>query len=120
VRRISLYIQSLFYIGAGVNHFLHPGGYAAIMPPWLPAPAALVLISGIAEIVLGALLLFPSTRKWAAWGIIILLILVFPANIQMAVNAVNTGQPPLWIAIVRLPVQLLLIYWAWIFTREKK
>lgn len=110
------YLMGLFYTGAGLNHFLNPRTYLSIMPPWLPAPVSLVYFSGIAEIVLGLLLLPVKTRRGAAWGIIILLVLVFPANIQMTINAANNHHPRLWIAIARLPVQLLLIWWAWLYT----
>ena len=88
------------------------------MPPWLPWHAQLVFISGVAEIVLGLLLIPLATRTWAAWGIIALLIAVFPANIQMAINYWNKQSPYLWIALVRLPLQFLLIYWAWIYTKS--
>lgn len=115
MKKISLFIMSVIYIAAGINHFWHPEFYLVIMPPWLPWHKELVVISGVCEIGLGLLLLFPSTRKLAAWGIILLLIAVFPANIQMAINYYNESNPKLWIAILRLPLQLILIWWAWSF-----
>ena len=78
----------------------------------------LVYISGVCEIVFGLMLLFPQTRINAAWLIILLLIAVFPANIQMAVNFYQKSSAYLWVALLRLPVQLLLIWWAWIYTKS--
>ncbi|TCJ13371.1 DoxX family membrane protein [Flaviaesturariibacter flavus] len=111
-------LMALAYIAAGINHFVHPGTYRAIMPPWLPAHAALVAVSGVAEILLGAGLLLPRTRRAAAWGIVVLLVAVFPANIQMALNWWRSGHPHLWIALLRLPLQGLLIWWALLYTRR--
>lgn len=114
---ISLVIMSLLYIAAGIYHFVNPALYRSIMPTWLPAHHQLVLVSGAAEIILGILLLPMATRHWAAWGIILLLIAVFPANIQMAINYYRQGNPHLWIALLRLPLQGVLIWWAWQYTR---
>lgn len=105
------------YIAAGLNHFRKPKMYLRLMPDYIPAHLTMVYISGVAEVILGALLLFPATRIWAAWGIIILLILVFPANIQMALDFYARKNPYLWIAIIRLPLQFVLIWWAWIYTK---
>ncbi len=109
--------MAALYVGAGINHFIHPGPYEKIIPHQLPAPGLLVYVSGIFEIVLGILLIPITTRKVAAWGIIVLLIAVFPANIQMMINYRNESNPHLWIAVVRLPLQVLLIYWAYMYTR---
>ncbi len=114
----ALYLQSLLYIFAGINHFRKPAFYRSFLPDWLPAPLQMIYISGAVEIILGVLLVIPLTRQFAAWGIIILLIAVFPANIQMAVNYSKSDDPHLWIALVRLPVQLLLIGWAWVYTTK--
>ena len=108
----------LFYAGAGVNHFIHPGFYLQIMPPWLPLHEELVLISGVAEVLFALLLLFPITRRFGAWGIIVLLVAVFPANIQMLINFYRENNPMLWVAILRLPIQLFLIWWAYSFTKS--
>lgn len=87
------------------------------MPSWLPWHYPLIYISGICEMVFGILLLPKATRRLAAWGIILLLIAVFPANIQMMLNYQQEHDPNLWIAILRLPLQPLLIWWAWQFTK---
>ncbi|MDQ3279333.1 MAG: DoxX family protein [Bacteroidota bacterium] len=105
------------YIIAGINHFAHPQIYLAIMPPWLPAHAALVFVSGALEILFGVLLLLPRTRRAAAWGLILLLIAVFPANVQMLVNWFREENSRLWLAVLRLPLQLLLIWWAYQYTK---
>jgi uncharacterized membrane protein len=118
--RFFLYLMAVFYIAAGINHFVHPDPYVKMMPPYIPYPDALVFISGVCEGVLGVLLLPAVTRPYAAWGIIALLIAVFPANIQMAVDAYHTGHPPLWLALARLPLQLPLVWWAWKYSGSRR
>jgi uncharacterized membrane protein len=113
-------LMALLYMLAGFNHFWHPPTYLSIMPPWMPAHTLLVAISGVAEIVLGAGLLWTPVSRYAAWGIILLLIAVFPANVQMLINWKHTGHPHLWLAWLRLPIQLLLIAWAYLYTRSRK
>ena len=110
--------MALLYVAAGINHFVNPDIYLNIMPPYLPQPNLLVYISGLLEILLGLLLLPRLTRRVAAWGIILLLIAVFPANIQMAINYGQTNHPGLWISLLRLPLQIVLIWWAWTFTKS--
>lgn len=104
------------YIFAGISHFAFPKVYLRIMPPYVPYHKAMVVISGMVEILLGILLLFPLTREWAAWGIIALLILVFPANIEQVRTKRARMKLPLWAVIARLPLQLVLIWWAWLYT----
>jgi uncharacterized membrane protein len=111
--------MATFYVAAGINHFVHPASYVKIIPPQLPSSGLLVHVSGIIEIILGILLIPDATRRLAAWGIIILLIAVFPANIQMMINYYKEGNQNLWITIVRLPIQLLLIYWAYVYSKFK-
>jgi uncharacterized membrane protein len=118
-KKISLYGMAVLYILAGVNHFISPGFYQKIMPPWLPQHDWLISISGGIEIVLGLLLLPRFTRRIAGWGIIALLIAIFPANIQMMLNYQSEHNPWLWIAVLRLPLQLVLIGWAYGFTKIK-
>lgn len=118
--KISLYSMTTIYVAAGINHFVNPVFYKSIMPPWLPWHHPLITISGAAEIVLGLLLLPTATRKWAAWGVIALLVAVFPANVQMMINYRQQQHPYLWLAILRLPLQLLLIRWAYQFTENNR
>ena len=113
---MSVYFMGLMYILAGVIHFVQPRFFLKIVPPYLPYPNALVIISGLVEIVLGALLFVPSLRTWAAWGIILLLIAVFPANLYMAYDPKFSGISP-FIRWGRLPIQLVLIWWAYQYTK---
>lgn len=108
--------MAAFYFYSGINHFIKPEKYLAIMPPWLPFGKELVFISGVVEVILSCLLLPKATRRFAAWGIIVLLIAVFPANIQMSVNYYRDNHPLFWVTLIRLPLQLLLIWWAFSFT----
>lgn len=126
VRGALLVLMALFYVGAGISHFTQTAFFAEIVPPFLPAPLALVYISGIAEILLGIAVLVPATRQIAAWGIIALLIAVYPANINMALTNQQLqhapgwmGQPTLLGLWMRLPVQFILMAWAWWYTRPE-
>ena len=78
---ISIFILSLLYINVGITHFTNPGFFLVIVPDYMPYHLFLVYVSGFFEIILGLLLLFKKTRKYAGIGLVILLILVFPANI---------------------------------------
>lgn len=109
--------MSLLYIASGVNHFLHPLFYKKIMPDFIPWHMQVIFISGVMEILLGIFLLQLRTRRLAAWGIITLLVLIFPANINMMVMYLKENNPDLWITIVRLPLQFILIWWAYTFTK---
>ncbi len=109
-----------FFVLAGLNHFLHTSAYVSIMPPYLPWHLGLVYLSGVAEAGLGALLLFRRWQTWAAWGLIALLVAIFPANLHMALNTeLYPSLAPIWWWL-RLPVQALLIAWAWMFTRDRR
>ncbi|RHX82045.1 DoxX-like family protein [Leptospira yasudae] len=112
---ISLYTMAILYIFAGVMHFVLPKFYLRIMPPYIPSPKFVVYFSGVVEIALGAMLLVPETKQLGAWGVILLLIAVFPANLYHYQSRRKT-DPPKWALLLRLPIQLLLIYWAYTFT----
>jgi uncharacterized membrane protein len=118
MKQILLLVLSFLFMAAGVYHFVKPEMYRKIMPPWLPWPDALILWSGVAELLLGLPLLFPVTRQLAAWGLIALLIAVFPANIQMMLNYLHRHHPQLWLAILRLPLQFVLIWWVYQYTSK--
>lgn len=113
---ISLYIMSAFYLLAGVNHFINPKWYLRIIPKWLPNHSAINYLSGAAEIILAILLLPLPTRSAAAWGIIVLLVAIFPANIQMSLTYKKYMHPRFWLTVLRLPLQVLFIWWAFQFT----
>ena len=110
----SIVIMSIFYAGVGIKHFTNPLWFVKIVPPVLPYKLALVYISGFFEILFGVLLLFPAFRYIAGWGLILLLIAVFPANIYLAqTNGAALNTTPL-IAWGRLPFQFVFIaiaYW---------
>lgn len=112
-RRHSSRPLAAFYLLAGSLHFIRPATYEAIVPRALPAKRALVYASGVAELAGGAGVLHPRTRRAAGWWLIATLIAIFPANVQMAVDAERhrgIPEPLLWL---RLPLQALLILWAW-------
>jgi uncharacterized membrane protein len=125
LKRPLLYVMGLSYAAAGVMHFVAPRVYARVVPPQFPQPIALVYLSGIAEIVFGVGVLLQRTRRRSAWGIIALLVAVFPANVHMATSDVATDAVPDWADSItraamwaRLPLQGVLILWAWWYTRS--
>lgn len=107
---------ALFILG-GVGHFVATDTYMKIMPPYLPFHRALVLLSGVFEVALGVLLLVPATSRLAAWGLIALLVAVFPANVYMFQNAEKFNLSPT-LLLLRLPLQAVLILWAFAYTRR--
>jgi uncharacterized membrane protein len=112
---IGLYAMAVLYILAGILHFLKPRMYLRMMPPWIPYHRFMVYASGVVEIACGALLLWPEWTSFAAWGIIGLLIAVFPANVYMLTSRKFKIAPALlW---VRLPLQCVLILWAFYYTK---
>lgn len=119
-RDVAVWLLAAFFIAGGVYHFVKPGFYLAMMPPWLPAHVQLVQLSGAFEILGGIGVLVPATRSFSGWGLIALLIAVFPANLHMALNPAPwlANGVPLWRLYVRLPVQALFIAWAWWATRR--
>ena len=106
---------AIVFVGAGVLHFAKPAFYEQIVPPGFGPPRLLVRVSGAAEIVGGVGVLVPQLRRAAGWGLIALLIAVFPANVYMAVARERFAGVPLapWSLWLRLPLQFLLIYWVW-------
>jgi uncharacterized membrane protein len=116
-RTAGLVLQSLFYVAAGINHFWHTRTYAAIMPPHYSHPIGLVQISGVAEILGGIGLLVPATRRFSAWGIVAMLLVYFDVHIYMALHPERFASIPLGVLYVRLPLQFLLIAWAWIYAK---
>jgi uncharacterized membrane protein len=111
-------LLSVLMVFAGAMHFIAPAGYVRTVPRWLPAPHVLVIVSGVFEILGGLGLLVPATRSWAAWGLIALFVAVFPANVNMALNNIGFGRrpTPAWLLWARLPLQAVLIAWAFAFT----
>ncbi len=119
IKTVLLYIMAAFYIFAGYSHLANPEFFLAIIPPSLPEPELLNVVSGLAEIVLGVFLLEPRTRALAAWGTIALLIAVFPANIYAATANIGPDGPGSGAGTanwIRLPFQIVFIAWAWWYT----
>lgn len=114
IKYFSLIVMGVFYISIGVSHFTSPIWYVQIVPPYLPYKLELVYISGLFEILFGGMLFFKKTRFLAGWGLILLLIAVYPANIYLAqTNGAAMNTTPL-IAWGRLPVQFIFVglaYW---------
>lgn len=110
-KAIGRALMSTAFVLAGLNHFVRADFYQSIMPPAIPWHGPLVALSGYAEIALGLLALWPRTRRLAGWGLIALLVAVFPANLHMAFNADDYAPIPPWLLWARLPFQALFIAW---------
>lgn len=123
LRRPLLYVMGVLYAVAGVLHFVVPELYVQIVPPMLPAGLALVYLSGLAEIAVGVGVLLPRTRQYAAWATIALLVAIFPANVYMATAGVaiegapGGGDPSALVRWGRLPLQGVLVLWAYWYTQ---
>ena len=113
MRQTSIALICVFFTAAGVNHFVSPGVYLKIMPDYLPWPLALVYVSGFFEVLGGVGLAVPRLRRAAGWGLIALLVAVFPANVDMLMNADQFPAIPVWALVARLPLQGVLIAWVW-------
>jgi uncharacterized membrane protein len=115
MHRPSVYLIALLFATAGTAHFVWPGPFVRIVPPYLPAPRTLVYVSGAADL-LGAIgVLVPGLREYAGWGLLLLLLAVFPANVHMALHPTEFERIPAWALSLRLPLQFVLmgwIYWA--------
>ncbi len=111
-RKFALLALAVFFIGGGINHFLNPDFYVRIMPPYLPAHLQLVYLSGVFEILGGVLVLVPRVRALAGWGLVALLIAIFPANIHMALSPEQFPELPAVAHYVRLPFQVVFVVWA--------
>jgi len=109
-------ILAVFFVLAGLNHFRVPSAYVAMVPAWLPWPANLSAIAGVCEILGGIGVLLPGLRRAAGWGLVALLVAVFPANLNVAlmghIEGSSHSPAMLW---ARLPLQAVLIAWvAWV------
>ena len=108
--------MAVLYLLAGLNHFRNPKMYIKIIPEFFPNPRLLNIISGLAEVTLAVALCIPILTHYAAIGIILLLIAVFPANINMLLNKKASFGLPKWLLLLRIPLQFILIYWAYFYT----
>ena len=110
-RTVARWVTAAMFVAAGLNHFRSTAFYTRIVPPMFPAPRALVAVSGVAEALGGVGLLVPPLRRPAAWGLIALLVAVFPANVYMAASADPGAKMgfPQWALWARLPLQAVLV-----------
>ncbi len=118
-KKIALLGLAAFFVAAGVNHFVDPDFYVAMMPPYLPAHLALVYLSGVFEILGGVLVLVPRVRAAAGWGLVALLLAIFPANIHMALSPELFPEMSVVALYARLPFQALFLGWAYWATRSE-
>lgn len=112
-------LLAVFMAAAGILHFVKPVPFIRIVPGFLPYPAVLVYLSGAIEVLLGIGLLIPPLIQSAAWGLVVLFIAVYPANLNMAFNHIDLNGIPdtWWFHAFRLPFQFVLIAWAYWYTR---
>ena len=112
-------ILALCILAAGIAHFVVPEPFVKIVPDFLPYPLSLVYISGVFEILGAVGLLTPPVSRAAAWGLVALLIAVYPSNINMAVNHIHLNGIPnsFWFQAIRLPFQFVLVAWAYWYTK---
>ncbi len=121
MNKIIVYSMALLYFLAGVNHFYNPYFYLEITPEHYYNPEFLVAISGFVEILLAIMLLFKSMRKLSSWLIICMLVVFFfLIHVPMAYNYYQDKEPMLWLALLRLPVQALLVWWAYKVSKIKR
>ena len=120
MKKFSLCLMALLYILAGANHFYNPSFYETIMPAYVGHHQLLIYVSGVCEILLGVLLLSQYTRRMAAILIMIMLIVFLWLHIQMVIDFNKNNDKHLWIAIVRIPLQFVLIGWLYSFTHPVK
>ncbi len=117
-KKIGLILLALFFMAAGINHFVNSDIYVAIVPHYLPAHLELVYLSALFEILGGIGVVLSPIRQWVGYGLIALLIAVFPANIYMAMNPDKfVDIVSAWVLYARLPLQFLLIWWTFWATR---
>ena len=117
-KNLWLLVMTIVYVGAGINHFVHPEFYVNIMPWYLPYPLELIYISGICEIILGFGMLPLKTRKPVSLLIIAMLIVFTIVHVQMLIDTYSTGGLTFWIAVFRLPLQYVLIRWSWLVYKK--
>jgi uncharacterized membrane protein len=108
-----LYVMVSLYIFAGIMHFIRPKMYLRVMPRYIPNPKLMVYLSGIAEIILGLMLCFPTLQTFAIYGIILMLIVFLAVHFYMLSGKKASAGIPKWILILRIPLQFVLMYWAY-------
>lgn len=110
---LSLYAIAALFTGTGLAHFLWPGVFVRIVPPYFPRPLSLVYLSGVAEVMGGVGVLVPVLRPYAGWGLILLLCAVFPVHVYMVRHPEAFPRLPLWALVARVPLQFVLMAWVY-------
>ena len=113
LKRYALLALSVVFVLAGINHFVNPAFYARLIPPYLPEPWALVFWSGVFEVLGGLGVLVPQTRRWAGWGLVLMLACFLPTHVYMARHPDLFARVPAWALYARLPLQAVLMAWAY-------
>jgi uncharacterized membrane protein len=114
------YLLAIFFVVAGINHFVRPDFYMNIMPDYLPLHRELVLLSGVTEIVAGVLVAIPATMRWGAWFIVAHLVIFMTVHVHMVVHADRYADVPVAALYFRIVMQFVLIAWALWYTRPPK
>ena len=109
------YLLGALLVIAGANHFRKPKWYEQIMPPYILQHSTIVMLSGLAEMILGFMLLNPNSQKMAAWGLIVMFLLYLPIHLYMLQNDKASLKLPRWVLIARIPLQFGLMYWAYLY-----
>ena len=117
-KKVVLIGLAAFFINVGIDHFVNPDFYLSIMPPAFPLHIEAVYISGVFEILGGIGVLIPKFRRFSGWGLVALLIAVYPANIYMAISPDTFPDIPVSALYFRLVLQFIFFYWAYSVTRS--
>lgn len=120
LKKIALGLHALLYTAAGINHFISAEFYLNIMPEFIPAHKFMVAASGVAEILVGLGILLPQTRKLAAYGTIAMLLIFMTVHIDMVVRMAEFPDAPPAFLWARIPLQFVLIAWAWWLSKKPK
>jgi uncharacterized membrane protein len=120
LKKVALYSTAIFFIAAGARHFIMPEFFMLMMPSYLPVPLTLIYISGLFQIIGGIGLMIPSVRSFSAWGLMVLLLAVLPANVYLWTHHVHLPEhyDPSWYLMLRIPLQFLLIAWMYMFAKN--
>ena len=113
MQSLSLYALAALFVGAGVAHFVRPGVFVHIVPPYLPRPRLLVYLSGAAEVLGGIGVLVPALRVYAGWGLLLLLCALLPVHVYMARRPDAFPRIPRWALYARIPLQFVLLAWVY-------
>ncbi len=118
MNQFFFYLMIVLYVIAGINHFLKPQFYEKMMPSYIPFHSFCIYFSGICEVLFAVLLIPTKTRKTSAWLIILMLTVFFIIHIQMLIDNWDNDDVMFWASIVRIPLQFVLIWWAWLYTKN--